>query len=215
MEVCGYVGPVTVSLEAYSSMLQWEFARVPEVKAEDITSALGGLVLSPEAVEFAGLAVSSGRSLFVYGPSGNGKSSLGRQIHGALRGDFWIPHSIAVRNSVIRLFDEQVHERVKGAWDQSSAVDQRWVRIRRPLVVGLIASPERLIHIRKNRLLSLNEETETEYVDLDSVRAEVAVARRLFAEKGWPVIDVTRRSIEETAAAVLALHSRARQQPVE
>lgn len=87
--------------------------------------------------------------------------------------------------------------------------------LKRPLVVGLIASPERLIQIRRNRLLSLNEETETEYVDLDSVRAEVAFARRLFAEKGWAVIDVTRRSIEETAAAVLALHSRARQQPVE
>jgi regulator of PEP synthase PpsR (kinase-PPPase family) len=86
--------------------------------------------------------------------------------------------------------------------------------VKRPLVVGLIASPERLIQIRKNRLLSLNEETETEYVDLDSVRAEVAFARRHFTEKGWPVIDVTRRSIEETAAAVLALHSRARQ-PVE
>lgn len=83
--------------------------------------------------------------------------------------------------------------------------------VKRPLMVGLIASPERLIQIRKNRLLSLNEETETEYVDLDSVRAEVAFARRLFAEKGWAVIDVTRRSIEETAAAVLALHSRARQ----
>ena len=87
--------------------------------------------------------------------------------------------------------------------------------VQQPLVVGLIASPERLIQIRKNRLLSLNEETETEYVDLDSVRAEVAFARRLFAEKGWPVIDVTRRSIEETAAAVLALYSRARAAPVE
>lgn len=87
--------------------------------------------------------------------------------------------------------------------------------VKRPLVIGLIASPERLIQIRKNRLLSLNEESETEYVDLDSVRAEVAFARRLFAEKGWAVIDVTRRSIEETAAAVLALHSRAREKPVE
>jgi hypothetical protein len=81
--------------------------------------------------------------------------------------------------------------------------------VKGPLVIGLIASPERLIQIRRNRLLSLNEEAETDYVDLDSVRAEVAFARRLFAEKGWPVIDVTRRSIEETAAAVLALHSRA------
>jgi regulator of PEP synthase PpsR (kinase-PPPase family) len=86
--------------------------------------------------------------------------------------------------------------------------------IKAPLIVGLLASPERLIQIRKNRLLSLNEDAETEYIDLDAVRAEVAFARRLFGEKGWPVIDVTRRSIEETAAAVIALHSRARQ-PVE
>jgi regulator of PEP synthase PpsR (kinase-PPPase family) len=85
--------------------------------------------------------------------------------------------------------------------------------VKRPLVVGLIASPERLIQIRRNRLLSLNEEAETEYVDLDAVRAEIAFARRLFADKGWPVIDVTRRSIEETAAAVLALHSRAARVP--
>lgn len=83
-----------------------------------------------------------------------------------------------------------------------------------PLIVGLLASPERLIQIRRNRLLSLNEDAETDYVDLDAVRAEVAFARRLFGDKGWPVIDVTRRSIEETAAAVIALHSRARQ-PVE
>ena len=86
-------------------------------------------------MQLAGLAVSSGRSLFVYGPSGNGKSSLGRQIHGALRGDFWIPYCIAVRNSVIRLFDEQVHQRVEVGGDQAAAIDQRWVRIRRPLVV--------------------------------------------------------------------------------
>jgi hypothetical protein len=135
MEVCGYLGPAPVSLEAYSAMLRWEFARAPEVTAEHVTAALGGLVLSPTSVEMAGLAVSSGRSLFVYGPSGNGKSSLGRQIHGALRGDFWIPYCVGVRNSVIRLFDEQVHQRVGGAWDQTAAVDQRWVRIRRPLVV--------------------------------------------------------------------------------
>lgn len=77
-----------------------------------------------------------------------------------------------------------------------------------PLVVGLIVNPERLLHIRRNRLLSLHETAETDYVDLDAIRAELVIARKLFAEKGWPVIDVTRRSIEETAAAVIALHSR-------
>ena len=91
------------------------------------------------------------------------------------------------------------------------ALPEELYTVKRPLVIGLLASPERLIQIRKNRLLSLNEDAETEYVDLDAVRAEVAFARRLFGEKGWPVIDVTRRSIEETAAAVISLHSRARQ----
>ena len=78
--------------------------------------------------------------------------------------------------------------------------------LRRPLVVGLTTAPERLVQVRRNRLLSLNEATETAYVDAERVRAEVQFARRLFADNGWPVIDVTRRSIEETAAAVIRLH---------
>lgn len=73
------------------------------------------------------------------------------------------------------------------------------------LVVGLVASPERLVQIRRNRLLSLKQEDETDYVDLDAVREEVTAARRLMTRNGWPVIDVTRRSIEETAAAILTM----------
>ena len=59
--------------------------------------------------------------------------------------------------------------------------------------------------MRRNRLLSLNQAPETAYVDDERVKAELAYARRMFADNGWPVIDVTRRSIEETAAAVLKL----------
>jgi hypothetical protein len=77
-----------------------------------------------------------------------------------------------------------------------------------PLVVGLTISPERLVHIRRSRLLSLNESAETDYVDLETVRLEMRAARRVFALHGWPVIDVTRRSIEETAAAILNLYHR-------
>ncbi|USI74237.1 pyruvate, water dikinase regulatory protein [Sphingomonas morindae] len=77
--------------------------------------------------------------------------------------------------------------------------------LRRPLVVGLTTSPERLVQIRRNRLLSLNEMTETAYVDQDRVARELAFARRMFSDNGWPVIDVTRRSIEETAAAIINL----------
>ncbi len=135
LEVCGYLGPAPVSLEAYAAMLRWQFASTPPVRPEHVATALSGLVLSPKAIQLAGLAVSSGRSLFVYGPSGNGKSSLGRQIHAALLGDYWIPYCISVRNSVIRLFDEQVHERVDVVGEKPGTIDRRWVRIRRPLVV--------------------------------------------------------------------------------
>jgi len=82
--------------------------------------------------------------------------------------------------------------------------------LRRPIVVGLIVSPDRLIQIRRNRLLSLNEERESSYIEGDSVREEIIRARRLFERMGWPVIDVSRRSVEETAAAVINLLNAAR-----
>jgi regulator of PEP synthase PpsR (kinase-PPPase family) len=79
--------------------------------------------------------------------------------------------------------------------------------LRRPLVVGLTTAPERLVQVRRNRLLSLNQAPDTSYVDTDRVAREVQYARRMFADNGWPVIDVTRRSIEETAAAVINLYN--------
>ncbi len=135
LEVCGYVGPAPVSLEAYGAMLRWQFANSTPVRAEAVAAALSGLVLSPKAAELAGLAVSSGRSLFLFGPPGNGKSSLGRKLHAALQGDYWIPYAISVGNDVIRVFDEQTHQRVEITSESSATIDQRWVRIRRPLVV--------------------------------------------------------------------------------
>ncbi len=89
--------------------------------------------------------------------------------------------------------------------------------LRHPLVVGLTTAPERLVQIRRNRLLSLNEGTETSYVDGDKVKDELQFARRMFADNGWPVIDVTRRSIEETAAAVIRLvqERKRRERPVD
>lgn len=75
------------------------------------------------------------------------------------------------------------------------------------MVVGLWASPDRLVQVRRNRLATLGEVRDTGYVDLENVRAEVASTRKLFEKHDWPVIDVSRRSIEETAAAVLNLLS--------
>ena len=80
-----------------------------------------------------------------------------------------------------------------------------------PLVVGLFASPERIVQIRQNRLLTLNADQETPYVDRMSVAEEIAQSKKLFAAHGWPTIDVTRRSIEETAAAIMDLYKEHRQ----
>ena len=66
-------------------------------------------------------------------------------------------------------------------------------------------SPDRLVQVRRNRLTSMGETRDSDYVDPDSVRAEIATTRQLFENQGWPTIDVSRRSIEETAAAVLNL----------
>lgn len=77
--------------------------------------------------------------------------------------------------------------------------------LRRPMVVGLMISPERLIQVRRNRLLSLNQSPDTAYVIEEHVQEEVSFARRLIADQGWPTIDVTRRSIEEAAAAIINL----------
>lgn len=79
-------------------------------------------------------------------------------------------------------------------------------------IVALTLAPDRLLEIRRNRLRTLNERRESDYVDADAVRQEVVLARRLFEREGWPVIDVTRRSVEETAAAIINLLSGGRGQ---
>jgi regulator of PEP synthase PpsR (kinase-PPPase family) len=93
------------------------------------------------------------------------------------------------------------------------AVPPNLERLTTPLVVGLTASPERIVQIRQNRLLGLNAHRDDDlYVDRQAVAEEIAFSRRLCAKHKWPVIDVTRRSIEETAAAVMALLADRRRQ---
>jgi regulator of PEP synthase PpsR (kinase-PPPase family) len=89
-------------------------------------------------------------------------------------------------------------------------------QLKRPLVVGLYASPERIVQIRENRLLGLRAHREDDqYIDKTAVAEEVSFSRRLCSRRGWPTIDVTRRSIEETAAAVMKLLNERRRAPVQ
>ncbi len=77
--------------------------------------------------------------------------------------------------------------------------------LKKPLIVGLIINPEKLIQIRQSRLASLGQETPTDYVDLEAIKQEVAESRKLFAKLNCPIIDVTKKSVEETAVRIIQL----------
>ena len=84
---------------------------------------------------------------------------------------------------------------------------QEIFELKSPLVVGLTNDARNLLQVRRNRLRMLNEGNETNYVDPEAIAEEVTVAKRLFTQQGWPVIDISRRSIEETAAAIIQLRA--------
>lgn len=80
--------------------------------------------------------------------------------------------------------------------------------LRKPLMIGLTIDVERLLQIRRSRLQSLKQEEETNYIDIDLVKKEIAESRKFYMQHRWPIIDVTRRSVEETAAQIIQLHQK-------
>ncbi len=86
------------------------------------------------------------------------------------------------------------------------ALDQQIVNLNKPLIVGLVSSPDRIVQIRRHRLSSLGDNPNSDYVDKQKVRTEMMAAKRLFAKNGWPIVDVSRRSIEETSARIINLY---------
>ena len=73
-------------------------------------------------------------------------------------------------------------------------------------IIGLVAEPERLADIRRNRMAIMNDRNTTDYTDLEKIKKEVEESKALFKKQGWPVIDVTRRSVEETAASIIKIY---------
>jgi hypothetical protein len=147
MEVSGYVGPAPVSINTYTAMLDWQVARRPQPEFERVRESLGALVLSEASVEVAALAAASGRSLFLFGPAGNGKTSIGRMLHDVHDAELWIPYCFCIESSVVRIYDRQIHKpldvsgadaerETPSAFTTDAAVDRRWIRIKPPFVVA-------------------------------------------------------------------------------
>lgn len=133
LEASGYIGPAPVSLNSYTGMIQWQEKIKEPIKPESVQAALAHLVLPESAIQTLGLVANSRRSLFITGPPGNGKTSIAKAIHSALGGEVWIPHAVEVDGQIIKIFDAHNHEPVTP--QPSVRHDQRWIRIKRPLVI--------------------------------------------------------------------------------
>jgi len=133
----GYIGPAPVPLEAYTEMLELQLAQMPEVSPDRVVQAIEDLVLPGHVVEVVGLARSSGRSLFLYGPPGNGKTTVGHLVHNAVEGNLWIPYCIGVGSAIIQFYDPQCHHPVDigPSSEEARQLDRRWVCVRRPFIV--------------------------------------------------------------------------------
>ncbi len=135
MDICGYVGPSPVSLDEYNRSVMAQRRIRQSVTVDDVSASTRGLIVPPGVLEVATLAVASNRSLFIFGPPGNGKSSLGRSLHRAVSGTIWIPHAISVDNQVIRLFDPEFHQPIEPGEAQPDH-DPRWIQIEQPFVMA-------------------------------------------------------------------------------
>ena len=127
-----YVGPAPVSLAAYTETITKQVHSRTPVSKQALEQALSGLVLSHEVKRVLMLVSSSGRSLFLSGPPGNGKTAMARALVDALPGGLWIPYAIEVDGQVIRVFDTHCHQPVESV---ARGFDRRWVYIRPPLVL--------------------------------------------------------------------------------
>lgn len=150
--LCTYVGPAPVPLEDYIEQTYRQAVTGIGCSPEPLRAAFSHLVIKEEMFNAIGPAIVSGRSVFIYGPPGNGKTSIARSIGDFMNnagGEIYVPYAFLAENSIITLFDQAVHQRVDGDGADrmedneatirrllnTGAVDPRWVRIRRPVIV--------------------------------------------------------------------------------
>ncbi len=134
MELCRYAGPAPVTLDAYTNMVKLQTIKSIVVSEESVKKAFSHLVLGEKLLERLGPAISSGKALFFYGPPGNGKTAIAETIGKIMPETIYIPYAITVGGQIISLFDPVNHIPVENGHDRDD-IDQRWLRIRRPVIM--------------------------------------------------------------------------------
>ena len=137
---CTYFGAAPVTLEDYIASVHAQSLTNQHPTPEDLDRAFDGLLLGKLMIDRLGPAINSGRGLFLFGPPGNGKSSIAERITASFGQEIWVPRAIGVDGEILRLYDPVNHveaplEQGKGLLD-SRKCDKRWVRIRRPTIIA-------------------------------------------------------------------------------
>jgi predicted ATPase with chaperone activity len=138
MQACSYVGPVPVPLDEYTMSVEAQTIRAEPARREQLAAAFRGISIEPELLDLLGPAVNSGAGLFLYGPPGNGKTTLAKRITHCFGQHIWIPRTLTEDGQFIKLYDAACHEAVEeteGSIIKTAHIDARWVKIRRPTVV--------------------------------------------------------------------------------
>jgi hypothetical protein len=138
VERCTYCGAVPVSLKEYVAAVEKQSIRKARPKLPDLCAAFSDLLLPPAVISTIGQAVHTGRGLFIYGPPGNGKTSIAERVIKCTEQYIWIPRTITVTGEIIRLFDPMSHEEAPTASQgllDLARYDRRWVRIKRPSII--------------------------------------------------------------------------------
>lgn len=152
MQMCAYVGPAPVPLEDYVEQVYRQAVTAIDISPESLRASMGHLVVSEDLFNAVGPAIVSGKSVFIYGPPGNGKTAVTQSIGNYMNncgGDIYVPYAFITDNQIVTVFDRSIHQVADDehgdALEDNEAtirrllntgtVDQRWVRIRRPVVI--------------------------------------------------------------------------------
>ncbi len=134
LDICRYTGPAPVLLDSYKKMIELQTIRNIQVDERVVRQAFSPLIISERLLRRLGPAISSGMPMFVYGPPGNGKTTIAETIGRILPDLIYMPHALFVGGQIVNIFDPVTHVPA----DEESLlpdVDQRWIRVRRPVII--------------------------------------------------------------------------------
>jgi|LakMenEpi03Aug12_release.lakeMendotaPanAssembly.Ray.scaffolds.fasta_scaffold10313_2 hypothetical protein len=156
-----YYGAAPVSLKEYIDSVKHQSIEDQRPTEEDLRRAFSDLLIGPNLLERLGPAINSGRGMFLFGYPGNGKTSIAERVTSAFGKYIWIPRALVIDGEIIRLFDPMLHVSEPPSqphgWLNTSQIDQRWLRIRRPTVVSGGELTMSMLEITRNSESKINE----------------------------------------------------------